>query len=274
MSISPKIAVPMIAALLFAVTFMATRDPPLPQTTAPDSGSVAVATGEVLGPVQVESHADEHEKPSVPVQQAHAPFKEVALSSHQPLDAATFDVSPPAISESVPLPVPAQGLTDPVQLAALGLNAEAVSHFQLRVDRILQEQAGLVAKSIREDAEQSYAQARLDVLQYELNRIRDHVGDDDYDRHLFASGKPNRVVVSASADAAFASGLALGDVIISYNDRRVFDAFELQGMDAGGDAEEMVRVGVMRNGELIEVLIPRGVLRNVETATHSVNPTL
>lgn len=275
MSIWSKRAVPVITAIIFAVIFMSTRDSSSPQTMASNGRSGAVATGETLTPLRIESLTGEHEESWTPTQQISETFEPVASPPHQLVDANAFDAPPPQIPGREPTPTPAQGLTDPAQLAALGLDAEEVSQFQLGVDRILQERAGLTSKLTQEGTGSNYEKARLAELQYELKRIRENVGDDGYDRRLYATGKPNRVVISASsADATFAVGLALGDIIVSYNGWRVFDAFEVQAIDKGGDPEEMVHINVMRGDELIEIAAPRGVLQDIETATHSVSPIL
>lgn len=259
MSNSSKLAMAALVALVSAGIFMANRD-----AAAPRAAAKSAAIPSMPAPV-LPNGTPRIELPASPG----------TLDTDYAFDDA-IDRLPSSIEHgSEPAPVEAAESSGATQLAALGLDPAAVAHFQLRVDPILQERAGLAFQVSQENAEHSYRQARLDELNYQLSRIRATVGDDVYDRHLYAAGKPNRLIIGADSPAAvFAAGLALGDVVIAYNGRRVFDAFEAQALDQGGDPEEMIRLDLMRADTLIEIMIPCGLLQDLQTATASVNPTL
>jgi C-terminal processing protease CtpA/Prc len=88
------------------------------------------------------------------------------------------------------------------------------------------------------------------------------VGDEDYDNILYASGQNNRieterVLGESTADNA---GIRPGDRIISYAGKRIFDESSLITLTAGGEAGENTRVEVLRDGEIVYLIVPRGPL--------------
>lgn len=92
--------------------------------------------------------------------------------------------------------------------------------------------------------------------------IRDELGDDGYDRYLFALGQTNRVrVADVMADSPAADvGLLFGDMILRYGDDRVFAPDELVEHTRSGTPGEMVPVVIVRQGELMTIQVPRGPL--------------
>jgi hypothetical protein len=111
----------------------------------------------------------------------------------------------------------------------------------------------------------------LDTERYalELNQLReqdislrDEIGDDYYDRYLFAMGQSNRVKVASvmMGSPAEMSGMKNGDVILNYDNRRMFNWNELQEATSRGERGEYVNVAVLRNGQLVNLWVPRGPL--------------
>lgn len=90
--------------------------------------------------------------------------------------------------------------------------------------------------------------------------FRTKIGDEDYDLLLYASGKRNRVVVADVVDRSpgFRSGFEAGDVIIRYDDTRVFRGAEVQRLSTQGEIGESVPVEVLRHGEILRLYIDRG----------------
>ncbi len=111
----------------------------------------------------------------------------------------------------------------------------------------------------------------LDTERYarELNELReqdiplrDEIGDEYYDRYLHASGQGNRVKVASvmMGSPAEVSGMKTGDLIFNYDNRRMFNWKELQEATSTGERGEYVNVAVLRNGQLVNLWIPRGPL--------------
>ena len=92
--------------------------------------------------------------------------------------------------------------------------------------------------------------------------MRDELGEDGYDRYLFALGQTNRVRVDdVMADSPAAqAGLQFGDMILRYGDDRIFAPDELVDHTRQGTPGEMVQLVIVRQGELMTVEVPRGPL--------------
>jgi len=96
----------------------------------------------------------------------------------------------------------------------------------------------------------------------ERTSLRDEIGDDAYDRYLFAMGQRNRVIVNdvMVRSAAEEAGLQSGDLIVSYGGARVFTREDLVDQTHDGDIGDSVVLRIIRNREPIEIEVPRGPL--------------
>jgi len=102
----------------------------------------------------------------------------------------------------------------------------------------------------------------LNALIGQETSLRDELGEDTYDRYLFGSGQVNRVRVDAvmTGSAAEGAGFREGDIVLSYNDDRVFKYTELQQATTEGERDEYVNVTVYRDGQQVLLYVPRGPL--------------
>jgi len=92
------------------------------------------------------------------------------------------------------------------------------------------------------------------------NVLRNKFGDDFYERYLDAKGLPTSVSISAviPGSPGQSAGLQPGDQIRSYAGSRVFNMAELSNLTVDGKEGEVVLLDVTRNGELVQLTIPRG----------------
>jgi hypothetical protein len=92
--------------------------------------------------------------------------------------------------------------------------------------------------------------------------LRDELGDADYERYLNALGRGTRVAVRGvlASSPAEKAGLAPGDEITSYDGRRIFDVGDLTRLTYEGRAGETVALDIVRNGEPMQIYVPRGPL--------------
>ncbi len=92
--------------------------------------------------------------------------------------------------------------------------------------------------------------------------LREELGDDAYDSYLYASGQSNRVLVKSvmAGSQADLAGIQGGDVILSYDDQNLFGWSELQQATTQGERGDYVNVNVLRDGQLINLWVPRGPL--------------
>ena len=116
-------------------------------------------------------------------------------------------------------------------------------------------------------------QRELNALMSQNVELRDEIGDDAYDQYLYATGQHNRVRIASvmMGSPAEQAGLKTGDMILSYNDRPMFSWNELQGATTQGERGEYVNVSVIRNGQLLNLWVPRGPL-GVRLGTIRVRP--
>ena len=110
-------------------------------------------------------------------------------------------------------------------------------------------------------------------LSRQSNFYRDELGDEKYDRYLFESGQFNRVTVQSviSASPAANAGIEAGDIIFSYDNERLFTWMELTTLTSQGTLGETIAIRVQRNGEPLEVYVPRGPL-GIRLSGTRVNP--
>jgi hypothetical protein len=92
--------------------------------------------------------------------------------------------------------------------------------------------------------------------------IRDQFGDDIYDRYLYASEIPNRVIATAvyPDSAASAAGIQEGDTVLSYASKNIYSMRDLQQATLEGEAGESVLVVLKRDGATLSITVPRGPL--------------
>jgi hypothetical protein len=95
-----------------------------------------------------------------------------------------------------------------------------------------------------------------------LQTLRSELGDADYERYLQAEGRPAAIPVRdvLASSPAERSGLKPGDEILSYGGKRVFDMPQLNSLTLEGTPGESVVVEVRRDGQSVQVVIPRGPL--------------
>lgn len=102
---------------------------------------------------------------------------------------------------------------------------------------------------------------------------RGYLGDEAYDRYLFASGLPNRLRINnvIATSAAERAGLQSGDIVLSYDGSPVFTTQELVEMRSGGEPGTSVTMTIMRGDETMEVTMPRGPI-GINTGPMVVDP--
>lgn len=92
--------------------------------------------------------------------------------------------------------------------------------------------------------------------------LRENIGDEDFDLLLYATGRKNRVVIDAvlGDSPGERAGLAPGDIVLSYDGRRIFKAPELKQATVQGQVGDRVAIDVLRNGERVRIYVARGPL--------------
>ena len=104
--------------------------------------------------------------------------------------------------------------------------------------------------------------SELDALLEQDVSLREEIGDDAYDRYLYTTGQTNRVNIASVmlGSPAEQAGIQKGDVILNYGDRQLFNWSELQDATTRGERGEYVNVSILREGQLLNLWLPRGPL--------------
>lgn len=92
--------------------------------------------------------------------------------------------------------------------------------------------------------------------------LREELGDEQYDDYLYNSKQTNRIrIISVMlGSAAEQAGLEKNDIILSYNNKRMFTWSELKQATSEGELGEYTSVNISRRGEVFSYSIPRGTL--------------
>ncbi len=130
-----------------------------------------------------------------------------------------------------------------------------------RAEWIIQrtEQLRMEALQAQYDARRGGRPVEMDASE---ETLRAELGEADYERYLEAYGRrttiPVRDVLASSP--AERSGLKAGDEIVAYAGNRVFDLRELNQLTFQGTPGESVIVEVRRDGQSVQLVLPRGPL--------------
>ena len=92
--------------------------------------------------------------------------------------------------------------------------------------------------------------------------LRERLGDAEFEKYLTAQGGQASITVREviGSSPANRAGLRPGDRILSYDGKRVFGMNDLKSMAFAGDPGEDVIVDIERNGQRMQLVMPRGPL--------------
>lgn len=92
--------------------------------------------------------------------------------------------------------------------------------------------------------------------------IRSELSEGDYDNYLYATRQRNRVTITnvLQGSPAQSAGIQAGDVVYSMDGQRVFENNDLLTISSQGSAGEAVSLEVFRDGQIVELYVPRGPL--------------
>jgi hypothetical protein len=168
-----------------------------------------------------------------------------------------------AASQNPPAETAAAVRSSVQALIEAGISEAQAAWIQERLDEIELQQLYLRDRATREgwlNKPRYHKQRRQ--YQNAVTELRAEVGDDAYDRLLYALGRANRVVVRDIMQNSPAAqyGLQGGDQIIEYEGQRIFSSTELSTLVTQGSAGVMTLLRVKRDGEIQDIYLPRGPL--------------
>jgi len=145
-------------------------------------------------------------------------------------------------------------------LRELGLSGREAERLRQLFDDVELEKLEARDRALREGWSSSSRHSR--ELREISTGFREELSDADYDRVLYASGRKNRVRVGdlLRGSAAEKSGVEVGDIVMRYGGERVFDPTTLYLQTTQGDFGENIELEVMRDNEIVRLVVPRGPL--------------
>lgn len=148
-------------------------------------------------------------------------------------------------------------------LAALGLDPATREQLVGEMESLEMDRLFLRDRAIREGWINSdrYRKASAE-LESKTQSFVNSLGDDQYDRYLYLTGQPNRVVVTdvLAGSPAAQAGIRAGDMIRRYAGRPVYRWSDLTRATTEGRPQEQVLVELQRNGSRLNLYLPRGPL--------------
>ena len=90
--------------------------------------------------------------------------------------------------------------------------------------------------------------------------LRSEVGDETYDRYLYNTGQNNRVQVSSvmQGSPSELAGIKASDIVLSYGNQKIIHYGDIREVTSQGSLNEYVTVNVLRDGEVLSFMLPRG----------------
>lgn len=179
------------------------------------------------------------------------------------------------MQEDAPVsPNRASGGMDSTTLVAAGVASDQATEILRRQSELEMQRLELRDQASREGwlGTERFIDA-LRELEGDTINLRGEIGDNAYDRFLYLTGQPNRVVIDSVIDQSPASqaGIRAGDVLIDYANERIFSWSDLRNTTRAGERGEYVWVQLERNGEILELTLPRGPM-GVRLSSDTVNP--
>ncbi|WP_296809535.1 PDZ domain-containing protein [Thiocapsa sp.] len=184
-------------------------------------------------------------------------------SVEQTLNRVLSASATPASADETRPPAPRTAEERRGALVAAGVDAGLAEDLVLREAQRSLERLSLRDQAIREGwVGSAEYREELSRINADARSLREDIGDEIYDRYLFATGEDNRVQIDSviPGSAAEIAGLQPGDLIEAYADERLFDFSELRRKTTEGEYGEQVAVKVRRGGRVVETWIPRGPL--------------
>ena len=183
----------------------------------------------------------------IPTSVLHPDMASIEAEEKQP-EAVIRTTKPPTLQEKL---VTANIQLDTIQRIKQRVGENRLARLQLR------------DQAIREDWIDSPEYIEKEQqLPSPTGGLREEFGDQVYDQYLYASGRPNRIIVREvfSGSAAEEAGIEARDIILSYASKLIFTMNELQQATTEGNSGEPVLIEILRDDLPFTTSAPRGPL--------------
>jgi C-terminal processing protease CtpA/Prc len=142
------------------------------------------------------------------------------------------------------------------QLVEAGFSPDQAQHITERESELRLESLYAQYDAVREGEPFDPQADRFDPQ----DQLRQELGDASYERYLGATGQSTSISVQSvmAGSAGQTAGLQPGDQVVSYGGERVFSTSDLNQLILDGPPGQTVVVDVLRDGQQIQVYVPRG----------------
>lgn len=143
-------------------------------------------------------------------------------------------------------------------LLAAGYSPDQIMWFRTRLEE-LQKQRIVAEAERRARGLPSDPVKQMAYLYDQDIELRYEIGDDEYERYLRALGRPTNIHVTEVLPGSIAdsAGIKAGDIVLDYDNTRLFNLGELNGLSMGKNGK-FVTVTVSRGGEIVKLSVPGG----------------
>jgi len=173
---------------------------------------------------------------------------DVTEADKQPVESVKTTIKPPTLQD---------------KLLSARIPLDTIQRIQQRIGENRLARLELRDQAIREDwiDTPEYVEKRQQ-LPGPTGGLREEFGDQTYDQYLYASGRPNRVIVREvfSGSAAESAGIEPGDILLSYASEPIYSMGDLQQATTEGDSGEAVLLEILRDDLPFSTSVPRGPL--------------
>ena len=142
------------------------------------------------------------------------------------------------------------------QLVEAGFSPDQAQRITAREAELRLEVLYAQSDAVREGEPFDSRTVRLDPQ----DQLRQELGDASYERYLEATGQSTSIGVQRvmEGSAGQAAGLQAGDQVVAYAGERVFRTSDLNKLILEGTPGQTVIVDALRDGQQIQVFMPRG----------------
>lgn len=178
-------------------------------------------------------------------------------------DADKRILSPASVTSNRPSPVFNRRIYNIENLVKGGIDAGMAEDIVRRKNSVELKKLELYDRAKREGYldTQRYSDELESIVQQDVD-LRAELGDESYDDYLFTSKQNNRIRIASVMLGSTAEqvGIQKDDIVISYDNQRMFSWQELKNATSEGQLGDYVSIDIYRYGDIYSFSVPRGPL--------------
>jgi hypothetical protein len=193
-------------------------------------------------------------------------LQEEAEKFHAVLLALQRSASPPprlSVAESQQRAASAAKQRATENLLAAGYSADRIEYLQRRAEELAAQHRREVSDRLSKGQRLLDQEKFLGIAVAPDFALKYEIGDAEYERYLAALKRPTAVVVGEVLKGGVADsvGIMTGDEIVTYNNKRIFNKGQLDGLTSRQDTDiagQLVPITVRRGDQTMQMMVPKG----------------